>query len=356
MTRAIHIARDQDVLLSGVVEDGALTDLMAERISDAVRPGDVYRARVERVLRDAGAAYVELGLDRLAYLADPGPAGRKDILVQVTRSARDGKAIEVTREIALPGTMLVFRPLGAGISVTRRLDPSLARHWQPSPPGGWIIRAAAQDATDADLAAEAERLSESWKAISQSADDRTPRRLMRGPDVGERLILDTPRVTEVRINDKHRRRSLTRWLETTVPAFAGRVDGDPMDLREEVPALLLPEVPLSNEGSIVIEKTRALTAIDVNAGAAPDVTQVNREAVRVIARQLRLRNIGGVVVVDFISMKRRDSRNAIVELMRGLLDDDPARVRTARGLSGLGLFEFAREHRGSALADVMAAG
>ena len=114
------------------------------------------------------------------------------------------------------------------------------------------------------------------------------------------------------------------------------------------------EVPLSKAGSIVIEPTRALTAVDVNAGAAADFFQANREAARVIARQLRLRNIGGIVVVDFISMKRRDSRNALMDAFRGTLDDDPAHIRVARAMSGLGLVELARERRGFGLSEVMA--
>jgi Rne/Rng family ribonuclease len=177
--------------------------------------------------------------------------------------------------------------------------------------------------------------------------------LHRAPDVAGRLILDTVGVDEIRVDDRDRLKPLRSWLKATAPSLADAVRGDPLDLTEEVPALLSAEIPLSKGGSIVIEPTRALTAIDVNAGGAADYFQVNREASRAIARQLRLRNIGGIVVVDFISMKRRDSRNALVDAFRGALDGDPAHIRMSRGMSGLGLIELARERRGLGLAEVM---
>ncbi len=309
MSRAVHLVRDGEIRLAGVVEDRTLTDLMAERADAAVRPGDVYLARVDRRLRDAGAAYVDLGLDRLAFLPDAGSVPGKTVLVQVVRAAREDKSVEVTRDIAVPGHRLVFRPFGAGIAVSRRLDPGAVRSFRPEPPGGWILRAAAADATEAEIGEEAGRLAAIWRGIADRADpEAAPRRLHRGPDAAARLILDAPHIDAVCIEDSGWSKSLTAWLGAVDPALANVMRGAPMDLTEEVPALCLPEVPLPAGGSIVIEPTRALTAIDVNAGAASDPVQVNRQAARAIARQLRLRNIGGIVVVDFISMKRRDAR------------------------------------------------
>ena len=180
-----------------------------------------------------------------------------------------------------------------------------------------------------------------------------PKSLYSAPDAAGRLILDTLDIEEIRVADRERQNALRLWLKSAIPGLADSARGDPLDLAEEIPALLSPEISLSKGASIVIEPTRALTAIDVNAGGAADFFQVNREAARVIARQLRLRNIGGIVVVDFISMKRRDSRNALVDAFRGALDDDPAHVRMSRAMSGLGLVELARERRGLGLAEVM---
>ena len=356
MSRAVHLVRDDGILLAGVVEDGQLTDLMAEKIGDAVRPGDIYLCRIDRVARDAGSAWVDLALGQPAFLPDAGPSAPRGLLVQVVRAARGGKSIGVTRDIALPGTRMVYRPLGAGIAVSRRLDPALAQTLRPDPPGGWILRAAAAGASHVQIAEEASRLAGIWKTITQLASGATaPARVHQGADVAARLVLDTPGLDEIRVEDADLRTALSTWIEATVPELSDLVTGSPLDLREELTALIKPVVPLLKDGSITIESTTALTAIDVDAGAASDIVQVNREAARAIARQLRLRNIGGIVVVDFISMKRREARNAVVDLFRGLLEEDPARIRPARGLSGLGLFELARERRGLALAEVMAA-
>lgn len=357
MSREIHVVAADGALLAGVVEDGALTDLMAEPVDDPVRPGDVHLARVDRRVRDTGSAYVDLGLQRPAYLPDAGAAGSASQIVQVVRTARDEKPVEVTRDIALAGALLVYRPLGAGIAVSRRLDPNLATRWRPDPPGGWILRQAAVVATDRDLDEEAGRLARRWRAIAEAADiGEGPQPLLRAPDAAGRLILDTPQVDAIRVDDRKRRTVLKTWLEAAVPGLADAVVGDPLDLAEEVPALLSPEVPLAKGASIVIEPTRALTAIDVNAGGATDHFQVNREAARAIARQLRLRNIGGIVVIDFISMRRRDARSAVVDVLRSALEGDPAHVSLSRAMSGLGLVELARERRGHGLAEVLGDG
>ena len=354
MSRGVHVMAADGVLLAGVAEDGFLTDLMAERIDEMPRPGDIYLGRIDRRVRDTGSAYIDLGLERPAYLQDSGEGARTNLIVQVGRAARDDKSVEVTRDISLPGTLLVYRPFGAGIAVSRKLDPDMAARWRPEPPGGWIVRLAAAGATDSDVAAEALRLAERWRRIAEAANGgEAPKLLYRAPDVARRLILDTAEIGEIRVDDRERQNALRTWLQAAAPSLADAVEGDPLDLVEEVPALLLAEAPLSKGGSIVIEPTRALTAIDVNAGGAADFFQVNREAAHAIARQLRLRNIGGIVVVDFISMKRRDSRNALVDVFRTALAGDPAHVRMSRAMSGLGLIELARERRGLGLAEVM---
>ena len=141
--RGVHLVRDDGILLAGVVVDGVLSDLMAERIDDRVRPGDIYLGRVDRTVRGSGSAFVDIGLDQPAFLSDAGTDASAAPLVQVVRAARDGKSIEVTRDIALPGTKLVYRPLGAGISVSRKLDPGLAKARIETVRGvGYVLRAA----------------------------------------------------------------------------------------------------------------------------------------------------------------------------------------------------------------------
>ena len=355
MSREVHVVRDREILIAGVVENGDLTDLLAERIGEEPRPGDIYLGRLDRTVADRGVAYIDLGLEKPAHLQDAGSVAAKELMVQVVRTARAGKPVEVSCDISIPGTRLVYRPFGAGVVVSKRLDPESARSWTPGPPGGWIMRRAAAGSGKAEIDQESSSLADCWRQISDAASGAVPPcRIHRGPDVAARLILDTPNITAIRVDNDGYRKSLSAWLGSHVPDLSETLCGGAKDLAEETPELLRSEVPLPKGGSIVIETTSALTAIDVNAGAAADVVQVNRQAARTIARQLRLRNICGIVVVDFISMKRREARNTVVDLFRGLLDEDPAHIRTSRGLSGLGLFELARERRGNTLADVLA--
>ena len=354
MSRGIHVKEVDGVLLAGVVDRGVLTDLLAEPVDDRPRPGDVHLSRIDRRVRDTGSAFVDLGLNATAYLPDMGQGSSEGLVVQIARIGRDGKLDEVTRDIALPGKLLVYRPLGAGITVSRKLDSELATRWRPEPPGGWIIRRAAARATDRDIAEETSRLADRWRQIVEARQQGdVPRLLHKAPDVAGRLILDTPDIDDIRVAEIGRRAALKAWLKVTVPALVEKARGDPLDLAEEVPALLSSEVSLSNGASILIEPTSALTAIDVNAGGGMDHFQINREAAREIAGQLRLRNIGGIVVIDFISMKRRDARTAVVDALRNAIDGDPAKVRMSRSMSGLGLVELARERRGAGLCDVM---
>jgi len=354
MSRGVHVVDVDGVLLAGVVDGGVLTDLLAEPVDERPRPGDVYLGRIDRRVRDTGSAFVDLGLDAPAYLPDVGEGSSERLVVQITRIGRDEKSDEVTRDVALPGKLLVYRPFGAGIAVSRKLDSEMAARWQPEPPGGWIIRRSAAQATDRDIAEETSRLADRWRQILEARQHgEEPMLLHRAPDAAGRLILDTPGIDDIRVADAGRRAALKAWLKVTVPALAEKARGDPLDLAEEVPALLSSEVPLSKGASILIEPTSALTAIDVNAGGATDLFQVNREAAREIARQLRLRNLGGIVVVDFVSMKRRDARTAVVDAFRTAIDGDPAQVRMSRSMSGLGLVELARERRGAGLSEVM---
>ncbi len=354
MSRGVHIIDVDGLLLVGIVDGSVLTDLLAEPVDERPRPGDVYFGRIDRRVRDTGSAFVDIGLKTPAYLPDLGEGSSEGLIVQIARIGRDGKSDEVTRDIALPGKLLVYRPFGAGIKVSRKLDSEMATRWQPEPPGGWIIRQAAAQVADRDIAEETARLADLWRQVFEAShQSEEPRLLHRAPDAAGRLILDTADIVEIRVAEVGRRTALKAWLKVTVPALAELVRGDPLDLAEEVPALLSSEVSLSKGASILIEPTSALTVIDVNAGGATDHFLVNREAAREIARQLRLRNIGGIVVVDFVSMKRRESRNAVVDAFRDAIDGDPAQFRMSRSMSGLGLVELARERRGAGLSEVM---
>ncbi|MEE8272730.1 MAG: ribonuclease E/G [Alphaproteobacteria bacterium] len=355
MSRAVHVAEADGVLYAAVIEDGRPTDLLAEPIGRLDHPGDVVLGTVARVDRAAGAAFVDLGIGRPAFVPlRRSMAAGGAVAVQIVNAARDDKGAEATTDIALAGRYLVHLPHRATVTLSRALDAGARLRWRRVLHGGWIVRRSAESVPDDAVIAEAGQLTARWRAIdSAAAAARPPACLQRGPDAGQRLILDTQGVGEIRVEPPARARSLGDWLRRTAPDLSHRLAPGATAIAEALPALLTPMVPLPGGGSIVIEPTRAVTAIDVDAGAA-DPFRANQAAACEIARQLRLRNIGGLVVIDFISMKRREDRAALVDTLKRALDGDPASVRLGGGVSRLGLVELARQRRGLSLAEAVA--
>ena len=357
--RAIEITESDGILLAGLVVDGRLTDLAAERHARPSLSGAVFLARVERVDRVSAAAFLDIGTGRSAFLPLRGPeAGAlragAPVIVQIVADIRSEKGAEATRDIALPGATVIHLPFSANVAVSHRLGPAAKREWQQRLAGGWIVRAAAAAATPDQVLAEAERLGRRWEAVADRAETtRAPALLEPAPGAIRRLILDHPDVARVVVDGAALLPPLQRWAAVAVPELASRIAAGPTPLGDALDALLAPTVALPSGGSITIEATRALTAIDVDGGRSPDHLRTNREAAAEIARQLRLRNIGGTVVVDFISMRRGGDKAAILNAFRAALADDPLKVQLGEALSPLGLAELARERRGQALAAII---
>ncbi|MGO4728154.1 MULTISPECIES: ribonuclease E/G [unclassified Inquilinus] len=362
--RAIEITESDGILLAGLVVDGRLTDLAAERPTRPGLSGAVFLARVERVDRVSAAAFLDIGTGRSAFLPLRGPeadalrAGAP-VMVQIIADPRGDKGggekgAEATRDIALPGATVIHLPFSANVAVSHRLGPAAKREWQQRLAGGWIVRAAAAAVPPDQVLAEAERLGRRWETIADRAETtRAPALLEPAPGAIRRLILDHPDVARIVVDGAALLPPLQRWAAAAVPELASRIAGGPTPLGDALDALLAPTVALPSGGSITIEATRALTAIDVDGGRSPDHLRTNREAAAEIARQLRLRNIGGTVVVDFISMRRGGDKAAILNAFRAALADDPLKVQLGEALSPLGLAELARERRGQALAAII---
>lgn len=356
MRRDIEIIGHGGAVVAGLYQDGVLTDVLAEPADRRGRLGAVHCGRVERVDTVAGACFLDIGLDRPAFLKLPSsgrPPKAGDLLpVQVTGAAREEKGPSATMDIALPGRFLVHRPYGDSVSVSRRLGPDAKRVWRKRLSGGWIVRAAAAAAGPEAIEAEIAWLRHQAAAIVERLDAaRAPALLLDGPDAPRRMILDAgPGLAAIRLESRALDPHLSGWLDRA--GIAVRLDIGDAALADDLPELLEAEVPLPSGGSIVIEPTRALIAVDVNAGAARDKALANREAARAIARQLRLRNLGGLVVIDFISVPRREGA-MLFDLLKDALADDPATITIGSGLSSLGLVELARERRGLGFAEAL---
>ncbi|MGP1394472.1 MAG: ribonuclease E/G [Inquilinaceae bacterium] len=359
-TVEIHVSGAGGVLLAGVAEDGRLTDLLADRPDRSGLDGAIYQGRVARIDAKAGLAFLDLGFERPALLpmrrAGPRvPGAGETVLVQIVAAPRADKGAEATLDVALPGRYLVHRPLTDRLSVSRALGAETRQAWRDRLSGGWSVRGAAASVPVDVVMAEAERLTTAWRAIQDRAEPAAePRLLAPGLDPAQRLILDRPEAASVRVADPAQRRALDRWLRTWAPDALDRLKDAPVDLFDLVPDLLEPSVMLPSGGWLHIEPTRALTAIDVDAASARDRVRANREAAVEAPRQIRLRNIGGVAVIDFITAGRGETAAGLPALVRRGFQGDRADVRLATAVSPLGLFELARQRRGRSLAEVMA--
>lgn len=362
MTAELQLCRHAGVVLAGIVRAGVLTDLLTARQDRESFPGSVHLGRVTRLDQAAGAAFVDIGLERPAFLPlrRDGAAVRAGdrLIVQTVNDAREEKGAEVTRDIALPGRWLVHVPGDPGVGVSRRLGPEAKRRWKQRLAAGWVVRAGAEAmaATPHGLEAveaEAAALRWLWAEIGGAATGaQAPALLAPGPGPARRLLLDHPDIARLRIEPGNTDPALPGWLARWRPELSGAGETGQTELVEAVVPLLAPLVPLPSGGLLAIEPTRAFVAVDVDAGGASDPLAVNREAVLTLARQMRLRNLGGLLVVDLLRMKRPTDRALLLEILHGVLADDPAGARAATGLTDFGLAEITRPRRGPALHEV----
>jgi len=368
-----------------LVEDRRLVEFRVDRAETASRIGEIHLGRVLRVEKGIDAAFVELGLDRPALLplADhDGKAAEGDaVLVQIARDGREGKGARVTGRPVLPGFALVFDPHHPGVSVSQRIaDRDTAARLGAAvrslaePGEGFIVRAAALAATPAALAAEAARLRAAWREIGARRAGLKPPFCLHRDDAVVALLRDAgAEVAEIVVDTRGAADTLRPRLEAALPDLASRLVVRPPrdwvpsanEIDEQVEAALEPEVPLPSGGTLLVEPGRTLTAIDVNSGGAASdpggkragerrFLEANLEAAAEIARQLRLRNIGGIVVIDFIDLKAPPARARVVDALKAAVGDDPAPCWVGP-MSRLGLVEMTRRRRGPSLAETLTA-
>ncbi|MFM2043836.1 MAG: hypothetical protein RLY86_2412 [Pseudomonadota bacterium] len=393
MTRRLLVDRQGPLLRAAVLTGGDLTDLHLDRDDRPSRLGAVLLGRVTRLVPGLDAAFVEIGdsTQSLLNAADVRPLSRKgreggigrllragqEVVVQVKADAHGGKGAVVTMDVSLPGRFLVHLPAGDGIHVSKRLGAgperaSLTRLVREAalPGGGWIVRAGSANADPGLIALEAEALQEDWRralaareGAAAHAPAPAPALLLAPPDAVARAVLEAagPDLTEIRVEGGELLTRVRAWLrrraadlEPLVKPHVDRVALFEMgDLDGAIRALGDIRVPLPQGGSLVIERTEALTVIDVNGGERGNALATNLDAVREIARQLRLRNIGGIFVIDFITLSRAADREHLVLAMSHAVADDPAGTHVY-GISRLGLMELTRSRRGPPVADLLA--
>lgn len=392
----ILVDRDGPRTRAAVLTDGRLSDL---HIDHADRPsllGHVFLGRVERIVSGLESAFVDLGIGTSGFLvaadvrrpsvlqpdaprADPGHRERTErigtllrtgqtVLVQVKADAFGTKGPSVTMDITLPGRFLVHAPFGRDVAVSKRLGAGPARAElterirRLATGSGWIVRAGAAAAPDALLAAEAEALHLVWRGIRNAADGGIPALLRPGPDAAVRALVEQggTAVSSILVDDDTAARALTVWCTDHAPDLLPRITRhkapprlfDLRDLDSTITSLVDTRVALPKGGSLVIERTEALTVVDVNAGERGNPLDANLDAAVEIARQLRLRNVGGIVVIDFVNMRARGDAERVLAALAGAVDSDPVQTQVY-GMSKLGLVELTRARRGTPLAALL---
>jgi ribonuclease G len=361
----IHLARLGRLRLAALIEGGRAHDLAADDV-EATSPafGAVYRATCETVRKGLGA-FLRLDTGATGFLpagvrGTPADAG-ETLLVQVKqegerRAGKDGgKAATVSREVALAGRTLVSLPFGKGVKRSRQSgdQPLSAALLEAlgALPGGFVVRRGAVDAAPAAVIEEARRLVDEATPLGV----RTGGLRLRGPAALRRLLVDHPRlsITRIAAADAAETEMAGALLHRFAPALMGAVETDrTIDLSPLLAELRRPDVALPNGAGLVIEPTAALIAVDVNAGPRSDFANVNRDAAEELARQLRLRALGGQILIDFLGTERRAFRAALSPFIEALAAADPAGWQV-HGFTPLGLCETTRTRRTRPLGEVL---
>ncbi len=406
MRREILIDNACGEVRVALLEDDLLAEIVIERPGRPTVSGNIYKGRISNILPGMQSAFLDIGLERDAFLYvqdvdrpapelddrfDPDadateavPTSRpgahtpiedllrlgQEILVQVARDPIGQKGARVTGQISIPGRFLVYLPQVSHIGVSRRIEDETERErlralvsqlaCERGLAGGFIVRTAAAGLAAESLAGDAGELVEQWSAIARQAESRPAPALLRAEAGAVAKVLrdlfhdDVFRVT-VEDNDLHR--EALAAISPGEAALAARIHlhagTRPLFEERGVPAqidrALRPRIWLKSGGSIVINQTEALVAIDVNTGKyigtrrlEETILKTNLEAVVEIVRQLRLRDLGGIIVIDFIDMEEARSKEEVIQALEQEIRKDRAKSRML-ALSDFGLVEITRQ-------------
>lgn len=382
MSKSIIISERDNI--ASVVKDGKVEEFFIHR--GEILLGDIYLSRVENVLPSIDAAFVNVGSDKMGFLHASDIVGKgalneivkpkQSLIVQVVKEPSGHKGPRVTTSVSIPGRFLVFMPFEKGISVSKKISSAKERARLKSivsvmkPPGvGIIIRTEAEGQSEAEIQEDIELLLESWNNVVTAADTITPPNLLhRDQDLLYKVIREacTEEINEIVVDTPfayHRAQQLLQsWNITHQVNLSIHKGKDSVltsyNIDKEIKNALQTKVNLPCGGYLYIQTTEALSVIDVNSGKfvssatqAETIRKTNLESVDEIARQLRLRNIGGMIIIDFIDMENRADQIAILEQLELALEPDKSNPQIGQ-LSDLGLVELTRHRQGQSLAEI----
>ena len=376
---------------AAIVGNGVLQEIFLERASRRGLISNIYQGRVSRVLPGMQAAFIDIGLQRTAFLhaadifdprhADTGiepprpdnisalVSEGNEILVQVVKDPLGTKGARLTTYITLPSRYLVYMPQSRGVGVSARIEDEAERErlriavqagLEASENAGYIVRTAAEDASPDALLADMQYLRKLWQLLRHKGLRTQPGNLVHADlPLHLRILRDLmrPDVDRVLIDQVGVHREMCEFAATFMPDAMPRLElyAQPRPLfelhhvEEEIQKALDRKVALQSGGYVIIDQTEAMTTIDVNTGAyvgnrnlEETIFRTNLEAAVAIARQLRLRNLGGIIIIDFIDMEESDHRRQVIQALQKALGDDHVKT-TISSVSPLGLVEMTRK-------------
>jgi ribonuclease G len=400
----------QDILINwtpqetrvAVVENGAVQELHIERTLERGLVGNVYLGKVARVLPGMQSAFIDIGLERAAFLhvadlhggaqaggpnahngAPPVPIERRvfegqTLTVQVIKDPIGTKGARLSTQISIAGRMLVYLPQDNHIGISQKIGSHELREQlrarvtalAGTDGGGFILRTNAEDATDGELGDDIAYLRKAWTTIRELGFASPAGTLLHQDlTLAERVLRDLANddTQHIRIDSKLQYEHLRAFGTAYTPSALRKLEHyngerpifDLYNIDEEVDKALARRVDLKSGGYLIIDQTEALTTIDVNTGGFvgarnfdDTIFKTNLEAAGAIARQLRLRNLGGIIIVDFIDMARDDHQAAVLTEFRKQLARDRTRT-TVSGFTGLGLVEMTRKRTRESLAHML---
>ena len=381
--KQLLITSEPNETRAAFLEDGRLVELYMERADRRSLVGNIYKGRVVNVLPGMDAAFVDIGLEKNGFLYvddiarpdDSKSRGRKitdllkpgqSVVVQVVKDPMGTKGSRLTTEVSLAGRYLVFIPGGSGCGVSRRIPDEerarlrkLCQEIKPEK-GGIIIRTAAEGVSEKVITRDLKFLEKLWATVQRRQELNAPTLLYQEAELAVKIVRDefTDDIDQVLVDDEELQKRIIGFLQATTPEMADRVElyqgarplFETYGIEAEIRSALRRRADLPSGGYLIIDHTEAMTVIDVNSGRyigrsylEDTVLRTNLEAAREVVRQLRIRDIGGIIVIDFIDMSRRENREHVLSVLEAELAKDRTKSYVVE-LSPLGLVEMTRQN------------
>ena len=381
-----------------VVENGVLQEVYIERIRSRGIVGNIYKGRVVRVLPGMQAAFVDIGLERAAFLhasdakindAENGDNGNipsinevlqdgEDLIVQVVKDPLGTKGARLSTNLTLPARYLVYMPYSNHIGISQKIEDEktreqlreVVRSATENNEGGYILRTVAETASHDELITDINYLSKVWSVIQEKIQSAPSKSLIhKDLTLAMRAMRDYVRenVEKIRIDSRETFKRAQEFAHEFIPEVEAHIEYYPGErpifdlysVEDEIQKALQKKVLLKSGGYLIIDQTEAMTTIDVNTGGfvgkknlEETLFKTNLEASQAIARQLRLRNLGGIIIIDFIDMTDAEHKRQVLRALERNLSKDKAKVYVS-DITPLGLVELTRKRTRESLEHVL---